>query len=88
MCTHDRRPLQDGAREQWEAIEDLDTFFVRVYTYYRERGLQCILASRIISLLTLAFTILLFICRRSRHRRHPLVNGRKPLASEIFQREL
>ena len=53
--------LQDGAQEQWEAISDLDSFFARVYAYYHERGLQCILASRIISLLTLAFTILLFI---------------------------
>ncbi len=46
-----------GAREKWEAISDLDSFFARVYAYYRERGLRCILASRIISLLTLAWTI-------------------------------
>ena len=51
--------LDGGAREQWEAISDLDNFFVRVYTYYRERGLWCILASKIISLLTFAFIILL-----------------------------
>ena len=50
--------LEDGEqREQWEAIPDLDHFFARVYAYYRERGLRCILASRIISLLTLSFTI-------------------------------
>ena len=50
--------LQEGQqREAWEAISDLDAFFARAYTYYRERGLRCILASRIISLLTLAFTI-------------------------------
>ena len=36
----------------------MDTFFGRAYSYYRERGLRCILASRIISLLTLAYTIL------------------------------
>ena len=55
LCT------QDGAPgEKWEAISNLDDFFGRVYTYYRERGLRCILASRIFSLLTLAF-ILLFI---------------------------
>lgn len=52
--------LQDET-ERWEAISDLDSFFVRVYSYYRERGLRCILASRIISLLTLAFTIILFV---------------------------
>ena len=49
--------VQDGAREQWEAIPDLDVFLERVYEYFRARGLRCILASRIISLLTLAFTI-------------------------------
>jgi len=53
--------LEDGPKETWEAISDLDNFFARVYTYYNERGLRCILASRIISLLTLAFTIVLFI---------------------------
>ena len=53
--------MQDGAPgERWEAISNLDDFFVRVYTYYRERGLRCILASRIFSLLTLAF-MLVFI---------------------------
>ena len=52
--------LEDGQqREQWEAITDLDSFFTRIYTYYHERGLRCILASRVISLLTLAFTIML-----------------------------
>ena len=53
--------LHDGEGEKWEAIEDLDSFFQRVYAYYHERGLQCILASRITSLLTLAFTIVLFV---------------------------
>ncbi|KAL1496600.1 hypothetical protein AB1Y20_014204 [Prymnesium parvum] len=49
--------LQDGPREQWEAISDLDSFFTRVYAYFNEKGLQCILLSRIISLFMLAFTI-------------------------------
>lgn len=53
--------LQGGAREQWEAISDLDAFFTRVYTYFHEKGLRCILASRIISLLMLAFTIVLTV---------------------------
>ncbi|KOO30532.1 hypothetical protein Ctob_004993 [Chrysochromulina tobinii] len=52
--------LNDGPKETWEAISDLDAFFGRMYTYYYERGLRCILFSRVISLLTLAFTILLF----------------------------
>ncbi len=53
--------LQEGAPEQWEAVSDLDNFFQRVYTYYHERGLRCILASRILALVTLAFAICLTI---------------------------
>ena len=50
--------LHGGAREQWEAISDLDAFFRHVYNYFHERGMRCILASRVISLLVLAFTML------------------------------
>ena len=49
--------LQDGAEEKWEAISDLDAFFSRVYDYFNERGLRCIITARIINLLTLLFTI-------------------------------
>ena len=49
----------DGPEERWEAISD--DFFSRVYEYFHERGLRCILASRIISLLSLAFTIALTV---------------------------
>ena len=55
--------LNDGkpAREQWEAISDLDEYFARIYTYYRERGLQCILASRIISVMTIGYLLIFTI---------------------------
>lgn len=53
--------LQGDTREQWEAISDLDAFLSRVYTYFQERGLRCILASRVISLLTLFFTLALTV---------------------------
>mmetsp|Transcript_25985 Transcript_25985/g.60064 ORF Transcript_25985/g.60064 Transcript_25985/m.60064 type:complete len:817 (-) Transcript_25985:513-2963(-) len=49
-------------REHWEAMADLDTFFARVYGYFRERGLRCILLSRVTSLLILLFTILASYC--------------------------
>ena len=49
--------LQDGTEEKWEAISDLDAFFSRVYDYFNERGLRCIITARIINLLTLLFTI-------------------------------
>jgi len=50
--------LQDGTEEKWEAISDLDAFFARVYDYFNERGLRCIITARIINLLTLLFTIM------------------------------
>ncbi len=53
--------LQGDTREQWEAISDLDVFLSRVYTYFQEGGLRCIIASRVISLLTLLFTLALTV---------------------------
>ena len=50
-------PDGDGEHERWEAISDLDNFFTRVYTYYQERGLRCIVAGRVVSLLLLGWTI-------------------------------
>ncbi len=50
--------LDGGAREQWEAISDLDAFFRHVYSYFHERGMRCIVASRVISLLVLGFTMM------------------------------
>ena len=44
------------AEEKWEAISDRDAFFSRVYDHFNQRGLRCILAARIINLLTLVFT--------------------------------
>ena len=52
---------QEGPREQWEAISDLDAFFARVYAYYHEKGLRCILLSRILGMLMLGFTIVLTV---------------------------
>jgi len=44
---------------QWDAVPamNLDKFLRRVYDYYLERGFACILVSRVLNLLTLAFTI-------------------------------
>lgn len=47
----------ERTREQWEAMSDLDLFFTRVYTYFRERGFFGLLLSRLMALLTLLFTI-------------------------------
>ncbi|KAK3250079.1 autophagy protein atg9 [Cymbomonas tetramitiformis] len=42
---------------EWDHIQNLDSFLTRVYKYYEEKGLYCILTSRILNLLTLGFTI-------------------------------
>ncbi|KAL6564112.1 autophagy protein atg9 [Orobanche hederae] len=40
-----------------ETIDDLDLFFERIYNYYCEKGLWCIIIKWIFELLSLAFTI-------------------------------
>ena len=43
---------------EWGAYSNLDRFFLRLYSYYLEKGFWVILLSRVLNLLTLAFTIL------------------------------
>ena len=38
-------------------IPDLDVFFTQVYTYFKERGLACMITQRLVNLTNLAFTI-------------------------------
>ncbi|KAL8548011.1 hypothetical protein ACS0TY_007345 [Phlomoides rotata] len=49
--------LLDGETLNAEPIDDLDLFFERIYTYYCEKGLWCIISKWIFELLSLAFTI-------------------------------
>ncbi|KAL7113075.1 hypothetical protein ACP275_04G040900 [Erythranthe tilingii] len=49
--------LLDGETLNGEQIEDLDLFFERIYNYYCEKGLWCIIIKWIFELLSLAFTI-------------------------------
>jgi len=44
-------------RYQWEAIQNLDHFFTRIYRYHREKGFVVILTSRVLNIMTLFFTI-------------------------------
>ncbi|XP_010255319.1 PREDICTED: autophagy-related protein 9-like [Nelumbo nucifera] len=47
----------DGEGLKLEPIADLDLFFERLYNYYCEKGLWCIIIKWIVELLTLGFTI-------------------------------
>ncbi|KAK3020929.1 hypothetical protein RJ639_046585 [Escallonia herrerae] len=49
--------LLNGESLNEEPIADLDLFFERLYSYYREKGLWCIIIKWIVELLSLAFTI-------------------------------
>ncbi|CAA2967870.1 autophagy-related protein 9-like isoform X2 [Olea europaea var. sylvestris] len=49
--------LLDGDTLILEPIGDLDLFFQRIYSYYCEKGLWCIIIKWIFELLSLAFTI-------------------------------
>ncbi|XP_068665600.1 autophagy-related protein 9-like [Aristolochia californica] len=49
--------LLNGESVNVEAIADLDLFFERVYNYYCEKGLWCIITKWIFELLTLGFVI-------------------------------
>ncbi|KAL2556916.1 autophagy 9 (APG9) [Forsythia ovata] len=49
--------LLDGETSNVEPIDDLDLFFERIYTYYCEKGLWCIIIKWIFELLSLVFII-------------------------------
>ncbi|CAI9768727.1 unnamed protein product [Fraxinus pennsylvanica] len=49
--------LLDGETSNVEPIDDLDLFIERIYTYYCEKGLWCIIIKWIFELLSLLFTI-------------------------------
>ncbi|KAF5738921.1 hypothetical protein HS088_TW12G00117 [Tripterygium wilfordii] len=49
--------LLNGESLKVEPIADLDLFFERIYSYYCEKGLWCIIIKWIVELLSLGFTI-------------------------------
>ncbi|XP_043704370.1 autophagy-related protein 9-like [Telopea speciosissima] len=49
--------LLNGEGVKVEAIADLDLFFERLYNYYCEKGLWCIIIKWVVELLSLGFTI-------------------------------
>ncbi|KAM7521694.1 hypothetical protein LguiA_011596 [Lonicera macranthoides] len=49
--------LFNGESLKLESIADLDLFFERLYSYYIEKGLWCIIIKWVVELLSVAFTI-------------------------------
>ncbi|CAA2934036.1 autophagy-related 9 [Olea europaea subsp. europaea] len=56
-CSESPSGLLDGETSNVEPIDDLDLFIERIYTYYCEKGLWCIIIKWIFELLSLLFTI-------------------------------
>eukprot|EP00878_Enallax_costatus_P015337 GHUV01016065.1.p1 GENE.GHUV01016065.1~~GHUV01016065.1.p1 ORF type:complete len:292 (+),score=27.92 GHUV01016065.1:357-1232(+) len=50
--------LVGGESYEWAAIDNLDTFFARIYRYWHDKGLVTILIGRLLNLTALAFTII------------------------------
>ena len=50
--------LDDNKFTFQQAVNNLDSFFIKVYKYYAEKGYYSIILSRIINMITLAFTII------------------------------
>jgi autophagy-related protein 9 len=48
---------QSGNSSEWSRIDDLDQFFIQVYTYYDQKGLLCIAAREIFKLTQFAFIV-------------------------------
>lgn len=48
--------LREDVGERWRP-KDLDSFFTRIYDYFKERGFTCIVTTRILNVLALAFII-------------------------------
>jgi len=44
--------------EDMPSPKDLDSFFLKIYEYYREHGAACVIVSRLMDLVTLGFTIM------------------------------
>ncbi|KAK2716798.1 hypothetical protein QYM36_007070, partial [Artemia franciscana] len=50
---------------QWNHIEDLDSFFTRVYNYHRRHGFLCILSKELLDLVQFAFVVFfsVYLCQ-------------------------
>ncbi|KAI8391051.1 autophagy protein Apg9-domain-containing protein [Radiomyces spectabilis] len=55
--TRDHLSTYDRTMWRWTNVQNMDNFFQRVYAYYQGKGVYCILFSRLLNLLTLAFVI-------------------------------
>ena len=52
------RPEATGKKSSyWFARDGVDALYARMYTYYYSKGMRCLIASRVIELLNLGFTI-------------------------------
>ncbi|CAO3682827.1 unnamed protein product [Rhizopus stolonifer] len=55
--TREHVSAHDRTSWRWANVENMDSFFQRVYEYYQGKGMYCILLARLLNLLTLVFMI-------------------------------
>jgi len=66
--------LREDVGERWRP-KDLDSFFCRIYEYFKERGYVCIVVGRLLNVTALAFvvsfsTFLLAVQQPPNHKTH------------------
>lgn len=50
--------VPDSSRTRWNHVEDLDSFFTRVYQYHQKHGLTCMVLYEVLELLQFLFVVL------------------------------
>lgn len=50
--------VPDSAKTRWNHVEDLDTFFARVYHYHQKHGFTCMMLTEVLELLQFLFVVL------------------------------
>ncbi|XP_065340573.1 autophagy-related protein 9A [Cloeon dipterum] len=56
---HEIQVVPEGSKSRWNHIEDLDSFFTRMYQYHQRNGIVCIALNEIFQLGQFAFIVLL-----------------------------
>ncbi|CAG0885065.1 unnamed protein product [Darwinula stevensoni] len=53
--------IPESGRSQWNHIEDLDSFFTRVYLYHQKHGFVCMVLQEVFELAQFAFVVVLSV---------------------------
>lgn len=58
--------VPEGSKARWNHIEDLDSFFTRMYQYHQKHGFACMMVQEVLELFqfifVVTFSVFLFHC--------------------------